>query len=113
MYHQFNTQFYVLPTECIYVFRVDLRTNSDYFSSNINWLIVGVSAVPSNSLIRYGNLWQYVQMKFLSLFATIMTEYYALARINLGCEVRGVDLKTEAKPEGISAVMLYLHTGKC
>jgi hypothetical protein len=52
-------------------------------------------------------------MKFLSLFATIMTEYYALARINLGCEVRGVDLKTEAKPEGISAVMLYLHTGKC
>jgi hypothetical protein len=22
---------YVLPTQCIYVFRVDLRTNSDYF----------------------------------------------------------------------------------
>jgi len=22
---------YVLPTECIYVFCVDLRTNSDYF----------------------------------------------------------------------------------
>jgi len=32
MYHQFNTQqFYVLPTQCIYVFCVDLRTNSDYF----------------------------------------------------------------------------------
>jgi len=32
MYHQFNTQqFYVLPTQCIYVFCVDVRTNSDYF----------------------------------------------------------------------------------
>ena len=32
MYHQFNTQqFYVLPSQCIYVFCVDLRTNSDYF----------------------------------------------------------------------------------
>ena len=32
MYHQFHIQqFYVLPTQCIYVFCVDLRTNSDYF----------------------------------------------------------------------------------
>jgi hypothetical protein len=32
MYHQFNIQqFYVLSTQCIYVFCVDLRTNSDYF----------------------------------------------------------------------------------
>jgi hypothetical protein len=32
MYHQFNIQqFYVLPTQCIYVFCVDLRTNCDYF----------------------------------------------------------------------------------
>ena len=32
MYHQFNIQqFYVLPTLYIYVFCVDLRTNSDYF----------------------------------------------------------------------------------
>jgi hypothetical protein len=30
---RFNTQqFYVLPTQCIYVFCVNLRTNSDYFS---------------------------------------------------------------------------------
>jgi len=29
---QFNIQqFYVLTTQCIYVFFVDLRTNSDYF----------------------------------------------------------------------------------
>jgi hypothetical protein len=32
MYRQFNIQqFYVLPTHCIYLFCVDLRTNSDYF----------------------------------------------------------------------------------
>jgi len=33
MYYQSNNiqQFYVLPTQCIYVFCVDLRTNSDYF----------------------------------------------------------------------------------
>ena len=31
IYHQFNIQqFYVLPTQCIYVFCVDLRTNSHY-----------------------------------------------------------------------------------
>jgi transglutaminase/protease-like cytokinesis protein 3 len=33
MYRQFNIQqFYVLPTQCIYVFCVDLRIYSDYFS---------------------------------------------------------------------------------
>jgi len=32
MYHQFNIQqHHVLPTQCIYVFCVDLRTNSHYF----------------------------------------------------------------------------------
>jgi hypothetical protein len=32
-YYQFNmNQFYVLPTQCIYVLCVDLRTNSDYFT---------------------------------------------------------------------------------
>ena len=32
MYRQFNTlKFHVLPTQCIYVLCVDLRTNSDYF----------------------------------------------------------------------------------
>jgi len=31
-YHRFNNQqFCVLPTQCVYVFCVDLRTNSDYF----------------------------------------------------------------------------------
>jgi len=32
-YRQFNNQqFHVLPTQCVYVFCVDLRTNSDYFT---------------------------------------------------------------------------------
>jgi hypothetical protein len=32
MYRQFNVhKLYVLPTQCIYVFCVDLRTGSDYF----------------------------------------------------------------------------------
>ena len=36
MYRQFNIQqFYVLPTQCICVFYVDLRTNSDYFSTQL------------------------------------------------------------------------------
>ena len=40
MYRQFNIQqFYVLPTRCIYVFCVDLRTNNDYFPIGINWLV--------------------------------------------------------------------------
>ena len=39
MYHQFNiSQVYVLPTQCIYVFCVDLRTNSDYFTVQ-HWLV--------------------------------------------------------------------------
>jgi len=39
MNRQFNIQqFYVLPTQCVYVFCVDLRTNSDYFTVQ-HWLI--------------------------------------------------------------------------
>jgi len=37
MYHQFNIQqFYVLPTQCINVFCVDLRTNRHISVSHIN-----------------------------------------------------------------------------
>jgi hypothetical protein len=41
MYHQFNIhKFYVLPTQCIYVFCVDLRTKTAIISLyNINWLV--------------------------------------------------------------------------
>jgi len=39
MYRQFNVnQHYVLPTQCVYVFCVDLRTNSDYFTAQ-HWLV--------------------------------------------------------------------------
>ena len=32
MYHKFNIQqFFVLPTQCIFEFCVDLKTNSDFF----------------------------------------------------------------------------------
>jgi hypothetical protein len=44
MYHEgFNVKkkFYILPTECVCVFCVDLRTNSVFFSPlcSINWLV--------------------------------------------------------------------------
>jgi len=41
MYHQFNIhKFYVLPTQCTYMFGVDLRTNSDYFSTTLtDWFL--------------------------------------------------------------------------
>jgi hypothetical protein len=40
MYHQLNIpQFHVLATQCIYVFCVDLRTNSDYFPIRHNWMV--------------------------------------------------------------------------
>ena len=42
MYRQFNIQqFYIPPTQCVYVFCVDLRTNSDYFpiTYNSNWFV--------------------------------------------------------------------------
>ena len=33
IYHHYNTQqFYFLPTQCIYVFCVDLKTNGDYLA---------------------------------------------------------------------------------
>jgi len=36
MYYRFNIhQFYVPPTQYIYVFCVDLRTNSDYFNVQV------------------------------------------------------------------------------
>jgi len=28
-----------MPTECVYMFRMDLRTNSDYIPNSIKWLV--------------------------------------------------------------------------
>ena len=38
VYWAVRSTFYVLPTHCIYVFCVDLRTNSDYFTVQ-HWLV--------------------------------------------------------------------------
>ena len=51
MYRQFNIQkLYVLPTQCIYVFCVDLRTNSDYFT--IRAALTDCSSHQSNCHIQ-------------------------------------------------------------
>jgi len=40
MYHQFNIQqYYVLPTQCTYVFYVDLRKTAIISLYRINWLV--------------------------------------------------------------------------
>jgi len=39
VYCAVRSTFYVLPTQCVYVFCVDLRTNSDYFTVQ-HWLVV-------------------------------------------------------------------------
>jgi len=51
IYHQLHIQqFYVLPTHCIYVFYVDLRTNSDYFP--IQHRLVGFCNLDGECLLR-------------------------------------------------------------
>jgi len=51
IYRQFNIQqLYVLPTQCIYVFCVDLRTNSDYFP--IQHELAGLSNRDGVCLLR-------------------------------------------------------------
>ena len=51
MYHQFNIQqIYVLPTQSIYVFCVDLRTNSHYFP--IQHLLTGFHNPDAMCLLR-------------------------------------------------------------
>ena len=47
---------YVLPTQCIYVFCVDLRTNSDYFLYNIKWLVFITEAECVYCAVRTGPL---------------------------------------------------------
>jgi hypothetical protein len=45
------TKFYVLPTQCIYVFSVDLRTNSDYFTTqNLRYDSVQCSPISGTAL---------------------------------------------------------------
>jgi hypothetical protein len=58
MYRQFNIQqFYVLPTQCIYVFCVDLRTNSNIL--NIKNKLTGLYNREGACLLR-GTDWVFV-----------------------------------------------------
>jgi len=51
MCHQFNIQqFYVVPTQCIFVLCVDLRTNSDYFSVQHSPMVFRTAARQQVSL---------------------------------------------------------------
>ena len=51
IYRQFNIQqFYVLPTQCIYVFCVDLRTNSDDATQAIIPSAVYLSVHPAHHI---------------------------------------------------------------
>jgi len=57
MYHQFNIQqFYVLLTQCIYVFCVDLRINSIISLYNINWLVFITETKSVYCTVRTANL---------------------------------------------------------
>jgi len=68
MYRQFNIQqFYVLPTHCIYVFCVDLRTTAIIYLYRINWfiqfaLMFVAKAALSDALYR----------QFLGLFCNVL-----------------------------------------
>ena len=58
MYRQFNIQQYqVQPTHCIYVFCVDLRTNSDYF--RIQHELTGFYNRDGVCLLR-GTVWIFI-----------------------------------------------------
>ena len=56
MYRQFNIQqFYVLLTQCIYVFCVDLKTNSDYFPIQ-HWLVF----ITETECLLRGTAWVFI-----------------------------------------------------
>ena len=62
IYRQFNIQqFYVLPTHCIYVFCVDLRTNSDYSPIQHWW--IGFCNRDGEYLLR-GTDWIFTYRQF-------------------------------------------------
>ena len=72
MYRQFNIQqFYVLPTQCIYVFCVDLRTNSSTISlSSTGPLTVVISSLPS---VRLSVCTAPVQLRSAQLSSVVLS----------------------------------------
>jgi hypothetical protein len=71
MYSQFNIQqFYVLPTQCIYVFCVDLRTNSDISLYSINWLVCITETESVYCAVRTRTL-NTIQVNLMHLIASL------------------------------------------
>jgi len=65
VYRQFDIQqFYVLPTQCIYVFCVDLRTNSDYFP--MHHLLTGFYNRDGECLLR-GMDWIFIYINIIQV----------------------------------------------
>jgi hypothetical protein len=63
-YGQFNIQqFYLQPTQCICVFCVDLRINSDYFPYSINWL----GFITETECLLRGTDWIFISNSVYSL----------------------------------------------
>jgi len=82
MYRQFNIQqFYVLPTQCIYVFCVDLRTNSDYFP--IQYEMTGFYSRDEVCLLR-GTDWIFTYQQFTAEHP--LKSLFVCARIELDKE---------------------------
>ena len=72
MYHQFNIQqFYILPIQCICVFCVDLRTNSDY--SPIQHWLTGFYKQDGEFTARYGLNLRVMYITLQSPVVTICT----------------------------------------
>ena len=66
MYRQFNIQqFYVLSTQCVYVFCVDLRTNSDYFP--IQYQLTGFYNLDGVCLLS-GTVWVFLPTQCIYMF---------------------------------------------
>ena len=73
MFHQFDIQqFHVLSAHCIYVFCVDLRTNSDTYS--INWLVFFNRKERS----KFTDAWSSVNLGFKRQTHLIGTPYCAV-----------------------------------
>ena len=75
VYYALRSTFHVLPTQCFYVFCVDLITNSDYFTVQ-HWLI-GFYNWDGLCLLR-GTDWHIFQVNFSFITAGIAIRYRIL-----------------------------------
>ena len=73
VYCAVRSTFYVLPTQCIYAFCVDLRTNSDYFTVQ-HWL-VGFYNRNGVCLLR-GTRWVFICNAKLFFLRSVNVAFY-------------------------------------